>query len=478
MHTSRNRGERPVMKRRTFLLGTASGLSVMVLAACGAPSPQPTASVAPTTTPSVVPQPAAMQRTSWSVDPFARGSFSFPAVGATPEHRTALAEPVLDRIFFAGEATAATEPGTVQGARESGRRAATQVQSVATTEERITVIGAGIAGLTAATQLRSAGFTVIVVEARDRVGGRIDTMTKDWPMPIELGPSFIHNTTVNTLDDEFATLGVSTLPFSRVPEAYTRTGEVVPINPVGAEAVAAALAWAGGQPQDVSVERALVDSGENQLSDSLNDQGLSESDWLEYEISTRLKMDSGSTPSQESAWYATAPGTTDDDHLVVGGYANLLKADAEGLDVTMSSVVTFIAYTDSGVSLRLGAGEALSADRVIVTVPLGVLKDGAVEFSPALPFAHRGAIAALGMGVLDKIWLRFDEPFWDTTAPLWTVVGTDSDFPVWVNMLPITGEPVLMGMVAAENAVRLSEVSDEAFLASALRSLEPFRVTE
>jgi len=143
----------------------------------------------------------------------------------------------------------------------------------------------------------------------------------------------------------------------------------------------------------------------------------------------------------------------------------------------MASVVTRIAYDENGVSLRLGAGEALSADRVIITVPLGVLKDGAVEFSPELPFAHRGAIAAIGVGVLDKVWLRFEEPFWDTEAPLWTVVGTDADFPVWVNMMPITGEPVLMGMVAAENALRLAEASDDVFLAAARHSLEPFRAT-
>lgn len=419
-----------------------------------------------------------MRRTSWSTDPFARGSFSFPAVDATPAHRAALSEPVLDRVFFAGEATAATEPGTVQGARESGLRAADQVAAVAQSGERITVIGAGAAGLAAAGQLRDAGFMVIVVEARDRVGGRIETVTKGWPMPIELGPSFIHNASGNTLADEFAALGMSTQAFSRLPETHTRTGEVVPINPVGAEAVATALAWAAGQSTDVSVERALVDSGEDQLSVSLNDEGLSDAHWLDYEISTQLKMNAGSTPSEQSAWYTPAPTTAADDHIVVGGYANLLKADAEALDVTMSSVVTFIAYDDAGVSLRLGAGESLSADRVIVTVPLGVLKDGGLEFSPALPFAHKGAIAALGMGLLDKVWLRFDEPFWDTSAQLWTVVGTDSDFPVWVNMMPITGEPVLMGLVAAENAVRLSEVSDEKFLASALHSLEPFRVRE
>ncbi|WP_166671197.1 flavin monoamine oxidase family protein [Cryobacterium psychrophilum] len=416
-----------------------------------------------------------MQRSSWSIDPFARGSFSFPAVGASPEHRAALAEPVLGRMFFAGEATAATEPGTVNGARESGLRAATQLQAVGRTNERIIVVGAGIAGLAAATQLREAGYDVTVVEARERVGGRIDTITKGWPNPIELGPSFVHNSTENTLDDEFATLGVSTLPFPRVPQARTRAREVVPLSPLGAEAVAEALAWAATQPQDVSVERAFVDSGESRLSDALNAQGLSDADWLEYEISTRLKMTSGALLSEQSAWYTPAEPLADDDLIVVGGYANLLTSDAAALDVTMASVVTRIAYDDEGVSLRLGAGEALSADRVIVTVPLGVLKDEAVEFSPELPFAHRSAIAAIGVGVLDKVWLRFDEPFWDTEAPLWTVVGTDSDFPVWVNMLPITGEPVLMGMIAAENALRLAEASDEVFLTAAMHSLEPFR---
>jgi len=425
-----------------------------------------------------MPQPAAMQRTSWSTDPFARGSFSFPAVGAAPGHRAALAEPVLDRVFFAGEATAATEPGTVQGARESGVRAAGQVQAVAQPGERITVIGAGIAGIAAATQLRTAGYTVIVVEARDRVGGRIETVTKNWPFPIELGPSFIQSTTTNTLVDEFAALSVRTVAFTRAPEVRTRAGAITAVNPVGAEAVAAALAWAGEQSADVSVERALVDSGQMEQSSSRNELGLSDADWLDYEIATQLKMDSGSTPSGESAWYAPGASVADDDHVVVGGYATLLTGDASELDVVTSSVVTLVAYNDAGVSLRLGAGEALSGDRVIVTVPLGVLKDGAVEFSPALPFSHKGAIAALGVGLLDKVWLRFDEPFWDTEAQYWTVVGTDSDFPVWVNMMPITGEPVLVGMVAAENAVRLAEATDEEFLASALHSLQPFRAAE
>ena len=463
------------MKRRTFLLGTASGFSVLALAACVSPAPVPTTSPAPTTlTPSLVPQPLAVSRTNWSTDPFSRGSFSYAAVGATPEHRVALGQAVDARVFFAGEATAVDEPGTVQGARASGLLAAGRVQDVAAPGERITIVGAGIAGITAARQLVNAGYDVVVIEARDRIGGRIDTVSSDWPFPIERGPSFVHRTSDNFLDDELTTLGVSLLPFVRTPEVRTRAGAVVEVSTLGAEAVAGALDWAADQQQDVSVERALIDSGEAKLSSTRNADGLSDADWLEYEIATKLKVETGATPSQQSAWYTTDIGSADDDQIVIGGYSTLLKSDADGLELLLSSVVNRVAHDDGGVSLRLGTGESLSADRVILTVPLGVLQTAAIEFSPALPFAHRGAIAALGMGVLDKVWLRFDEPFWDTEARLWTIVGEDADFPVWVNMMPLTGEPILMGVVAAENATRLSELDDDEFLSAALTALEPF----
>ena len=423
------------MKRRTFLIGTASGLSIFALAACTTPKPVPTPSVTPTASPSLIPQPQAMRRTSWSADPFARGSFSFQAVGSTPEHRTALREPVLNRLFFAGEATAIDAPGTVQGARDSGLRAAREVEAAATAGERIAVIGAGMAGISAARRLKNAGYSVVVIEARGRVGGRIETVTDDaWPFPIELGPSFIRD--------------------------------------------AAAIAWAAGQPQDVSIAQALNDSGASDLSSTDAANGVSDADWLEHEVATALEPDTGASVDQLSAWYGPNPSqgavSLDDDLIVVGGYATLVIDAAVDLDLLASSVVTRIAYDSEGVSLRLATGESLSADRVIVTVPLGVLKTDAMEFDPSLPFAHRGAIAALGMGVLDKVWLRFDEPFWSTDAPLWMTVGGGSDFPVWINMLPLTGDPVLMGLVTAESAVSLADVDEDEFVAVALRSLEPF----
>src|SRR6185312_12730963 len=110
--------------RRSFLLGAGSGLSLLMLSACGVDTPTP--SPRPTVTPTRpgLPQPSAFARSSWTTDPYSLGSHSYMAVGSTPAHRDALREPVLDRIFFAGEATSADKAGTVDGALDSGARAA------------------------------------------------------------------------------------------------------------------------------------------------------------------------------------------------------------------------------------------------------------------------------------------------------------------------------------------------------------------
>lgn len=462
------------MKRRTFLIGSA-GLSVFALAACTSPEPPPVPTITPTPSPSPVPRPQAMRRTTWSKDPFARGSFSFTAVGAAPADRAALAEPVLRRVFFAGEATSVDMPGTVEGARASGRRAAREVIALAASDERIAVVGAGIAGITAAAMLRDAGYDVVVIEARKRVGGRIATVTnEEWPFPIELGPSFVGGASESGLDEDLARLGVTTLPVPGDPETRTVAGAIVEPPPIGADAVAEALTWAAAQPQDVSIAQALVESGASDLSDTPADTGVSEADWLNHFVAADLEERFGADSGVLSGWY-TPPGVAEsDDRIVLGGYAMLVTDAAADLDLLASSAVRRIAYTAEGVSLRLETGESLGADRVIVTVPLGVLKTDALEFVPPLPFEHRGAIAALGMGVLDKVWLRFEEPFWDSEATLWSIVGGDTGFRSWLNLEPLTGEAVLMGVVAADDAARLAELSDGDFLEAALASLEPF----
>jgi monoamine oxidase len=462
--------------RRTFLTGAASGLSVLVLAACTpeAPKPSPTTGF-PTPSPSLsggVPTPAAVARSSWSTDQFARGSASFVAVGSSPEQRAALRAPIADRVFFAGEATADQEPGTVPGALDSGARVAAEVQAATSGVERIAVIGAGAAGATAARRLADYGHTVTLIEARDRVGGRIDTRrSDDWPIPVELGAAWARGARADSLASRLQQLDVKTAEVGDPLLLVTESGAETEANGDGEHAVADAISWASGQPEDVSLSVALDKSGAGKLS---TDGSPSPADRLAAYLRGRVALPYGASADAMSSWYATVGTSGTTGTLVVGGLDKLVQDLVEGLDVWLSTPVTAVSHSDSGVSLRLSTGESVSVDRVVVTVPLGVLKEQGLAFDPALPFAQRAAVADLGFGDTDVVWVRFDEPFWDTDAVVWAVLGGDLPIADWINLEPLTGEPILVGMVGAEAAADLAGLEGDDFSAALARSLAPF----
>ena len=118
--------------RRTLLVGAGSGAAAVLLAACAPEPPRPTPSV-PTVSPTptgAVPAPSAFLRSAWTTDPLARGAKTFVPAGVGLAAREQLAEPLDDRVFFAGEALG--DPiGTIQGASRDGVRAATALADVA-----------------------------------------------------------------------------------------------------------------------------------------------------------------------------------------------------------------------------------------------------------------------------------------------------------------------------------------------------------
>jgi len=446
-------------------------MSVLVLSACAQdaePNPTPT----PTrTADGVVPMPTRSRRSSWGADSFSRGSVSYLAVGATLDHREALREPLLNRVFFAGEASAAENPGTVSGAIASGNRAALDVDDAAEDGDRIAVIGAGAAGAEAARLLTLRGYDVVVVEARDRVGGRIETVASDdWPFPLELGAWRQYPASDAELLADLTDLDVGVLPLGETAVYRSPLGEA-DSDPVGPPAVATALAWAAARASDVPLEEALLDSGADATAQAASAGEVSGGGLLLQHLASLASV-YGADSDELSSWFTTE--VAESPVLVSGGFSTLVEDSLDGVETFLSTTVLGIAYTDDGVSLRLGTGESLSVQRAVVTVPLGVLKDDGIEFDPLLPFPHRTAIAALGMGTIDTVWLRFDEPFWSTDAVVWNLVGTDDDVTLWYNLEPLTGEPVLVGLVGGEAALRTEELNDQEFIDSLLLTLVPF----
>lgn len=478
------------MRRRTVLKAGLGAVAVFGLPACSSEDDDATDTAASTTGPSeaapteptatdvavndsiastAVPPPADMVRTSWSADPFTLGSYSYLPVGATPQHRADLATPIDDVLFFAGEALDPDSPSTVHGAQASGLAAAALVDEAVDAGATIVVVGAGIARASAARALFEAGHTVVVVEAQDRVGGRMNTVRPEgWPVPVERGASWVHDTSASDVATELAELGVATVPFEYDAIAIGADGGELAdaASELAAAAVDTAISFAEGLDQDVSLAQALEQSG------VAAEVGQ---DALQHYLHTELSTEYGADADELSAWWGTVEGSEGDDVLVLGGYDTLVTATLDGLDVRLGWDVATIDISGEQATITSRTGEAITADAVIVTVPLGVLKSGAIGFEPALPAAHVAAIEAIGMGLLDKIWLRWDEPWWSQTAQQWTQVPIDgASFTQWFNLLDVAGAPVLLGLVAGSEARWWAERSDDEVLAAAMASLQRF----
>ncbi len=450
------------MERRRFL--TLAG-SALVVAACDGTAPEslPTAGAPPT-----IRRPTNALVTRWETDPWARGSYSYLAVGSTPADRDTLRADVDDRLFFAGEATSSSYPATAHGALIEGRDAADRISSAIgaaptdpTTTARVVVIGAGISGLGAAQALAERGYQVIVVEARDRLGGRIHTATIG-SQPVDLGASWIHGVDGNPLVDLAEQAGAE-----RVPTDYD---SIVVRDVDGASISDDALEQAFDRlVEAITDEAPSIEQALDRRSGALSDADRTLLRYvLASEVEHEFAADAGDLSVDsidEGEEYAGG------DEIVPGGFRQLLTPLLSGFEVRTATPVTSVAHDASGVVVTTATGEAIAADRVLVTVPLGVLQAGSIVFDPPLPDSKQHAIDRLGMGVLEKVVLRFDTPFWDDSDLLGFVGTEPGQFIEWLNLLPATSTPVLVGFNAGSVASSLAARSDTAVVASASATL-------
>ena len=128
---------------------------------------------------------------------------------------------------------------------------------------------------------------------------------------------------------------------------------------------------------------------------------------------------------------------------------------------------------DDGAAVQLDTSHGpVTADRVIVTVPLGVLKAQTIAFDPPLPETKRRAIERLGFGLLNKVVLAFEEPFWPESPDMLGLVGPQQPVADLVNGLMFADTPLLVGLRGGAAARSREELSDQDAIGEVLTALD------
>ena len=448
----------PTLQRREFLRG-ALAVS-LVLGLPGAAAARGRRSI---------PTPKGTVSSDWGKDPFALGAYSYAAPGCRPGDRSELASPVGRTLFFAGEATSADYPCTVHGAWLSGVRAAEEL--LETGARSAIVVGAGMSGLAAARTLVAAGVQVEVVEARKRAGGRMHT-DHSLGLPADLGASWIHGPRGNPVTRLAREFDLPTRVFDGPglvigqPDG-SKTGVAGLMNPLRLLRAMNRLEVAGeGLGVDGSLQQA-IDLAMAELRPDAHEEHL-----MRQLVYHSYSASSGADPDQLS-WDMVDEGTgfSGLDRIIVPGYSALIDHLAEGLPIRFGEVVRGIETRDGRARVAT-AGRDLSADAVVVTLPLGVLQSGAVAFDPVLPASKTGALGRLGMGQNHKLVLLFDEVFWDDADLIVFLRPHIGRSPVFFNLHRSTGQPALVMWHGGRAATRMEARSEAHVTQDALDALE------
>jgi monoamine oxidase len=343
----------------------------------------------------------------------------------------------------------------------------------------VVIIGAGMAGLTAARLLSRAGpgLKVLILESRDRVGGRMLTAQDDFKgMPshgVELGAQLIHGSKAPTweLIKEFD-IATRSLSSQGEPQQWV-------INPGGAPTrrdprALAALnkrvleAYANWQGPDISYQ-AFLDSLPFTAAEKLA-LAPATTEWS----ADPERMSLAAAIKDSALWDEYA----DEDFQVIGGYSSLVDKIAGKLEgkIQLKSTVTGIYWRQgiAGVSFeQYGANRALTARRIITTLPVGVLQSGLVAIEPALPEWKQRSIDALEMGQVVVVPMLFDKPDWRDKLPAPGSLRTADERTNFYLPHPAgKGSLAITGWFQGAAARTLSELGPEEGLAQVLRWLE------
>jgi predicted NAD/FAD-dependent oxidoreductase len=289
---------------------------------------------------------------------------------------------------------------------------------------------------------------------------------------MDLGASWIHGLTDNPITS-LAQQAAARTAVTRYDSAIAYWTDGLPLTAAQERRVARmqteiedALEEAQDGEADQSIQAAVEEALDwNQL--STEDQRIAA-----FILNSTIEQEyGGSTEEMSTFWYDDGGGFAGDDALFLDGYRAVIDLLAQGVPITLNQVVRQIRWGAGGVTVATDR-DTYTADRAVVTLPLGVLQSAAVTFSPALPRRKQQALTALRMGVLNKCYLRFPEVFWPAEFDWIEYVPEQrGQWVEWVSLARPTGLPILLGFNAADMGRTIEAWDDATIVDSAMQTL-------
>ena len=340
------------------------------------------------------------------------------------------------------------------------------------------VIGAGVAGLTAARLLARAGRRVVMLEARERVGGRVWTDRGDG-LVTDLGASWIHGVTGSPVAAAAEAFGMPMVEFtvggyqpdSRPIAYFGPDGERLPD--------AAAQRFADDiRAVDAALAEVVAASDPDASYRDVTEPALARQAWDAERTQRVREFLEHRAEEQYGAWIEdlAAHGLDDDsidgDEVVFpDGYDRLPERLAVGLDVRLEHVVSRVQWSADGVTVSTDRGD-FTAATAVVTVPVGVLQSPDFVVEPPLPDSVAGALGRLEMNAFEKVFLRFPTKFWDDGVYAIRQQGPESRrWHSWYDLTDLHGTPTLLTFAAGPTARETRDWSREQVVESVLAQL-------
>ncbi|GAB2258852.1 hypothetical protein Droror1_Dr00015012 [Drosera rotundifolia] len=352
------------------------------------------------------------------------------------------------------------------------------------TEGSVIIIGAGLAGLAAARQLLSFGFKVLVLEGRSRPGGRVYTQKmgkKGQYAAVDLGGTVITGIDGNPLAVLARQLSTPLHKVRNNCPLYKPDGSLIEkdidsrvesiFNKLLAK-VTELRKIMGGFAANISLGSVLETLKEVYAVAKNKEERL----LLDWHLANLEYANAGCLSELSAAyWDQDDPYEMGGDHcFLAGGNWRLIKALCEGISILYGKIVHTIRYGSQGVEVAAG-DQVFQADKVLCTVPLGVLKRKTIRFEPELPKTKLNAIDRLGFGLLNKVAMVFPHVFWeddlDTFGCLRDQNHRRGEFFLFYSYHTVSGGPVLVALVSGEAAQVFESMEASSLLQQVLNVL-------